>query len=463
MAYVTGCSANASSSASSSVPTSAPTPPSSSVANLAGNWQFTAASTVQAGYATLVEANIQQTGANLQANGAGQIFIAAENPSGQVVVGGNCAGTGTNQLTGSTSGNSVTFNLNEGGNTFTINGTLTNNGTSITGTYQSSGSGCIDRGTFAGALASPINGVYSGRLSFPDGNTDDTVATITETSTNIFSANVAVSGSDVGSLTLNGTVIGAGFSASGLFQGVAVEYLAYYDPTAFAIRVFEATSGSYVGILYAVGHSPTSQGAAFVQSASFTPQTTQSSFSAMFSNRVSSGDLIAVAFWWNNAQVSCAVNVSDSAGNFYTQALKTSSLDSNDWVACIYVAQNVNGGANLRVTVDNGAPFPYQFSMTALEYSGVSNVDVISTTGGTTGMAVSSGYASTHYADEVLLGVAVADFGLSAGPGFNTRFSSNYFVIEDQLLTAQGSYQATFLPTNTVQYEGWDAGMVALH
>jgi hypothetical protein len=438
-----------------------PTEP--SYASLAGSWQFTAASTAQPGYDTLLEVNLQQSGANLSANGSNQIFIVAENPSGQNVIGGNCPGNGNDSVTGTTTGTSVSFTFNEGGNLFTITGTVGSNGTTMTGTYQSSGGGCADSGTFSGTLIPSVNGTYSGQLNFPDGTTDGVTAILTESSNDSLTVNATVSGMDTGTTVLTGTVIGGGFSASGTFQGQPIAYYSYYDASLFALLVFEASSGEYVGSLYAAGHAPTENGAAFVQSANFTSQSTASSFSATFNNKVNTGDLIAIAFWWNNQQENCTVPISDSAGNIYNQVLKTSSIDSNDWVACVYIAQNVNGASNLTVTVNPGSPISYQFSLVALEYSGVANVDATSTTGGTSGMTVTSGPATTHYPNEVLLGIAVADVDVQAGSGFNSRFTSPYFCVEDELLTSTGAYQATFSTASTIPYEGWDAGMVTIH
>ena len=102
--------------------------------------------------------------------------------------------------------------------------------------------------------------------------------------------------------------------------------------------------------------------------------------------------------------------------------------------------------------------------MAILEYSNVGNFDVTSTAGGTSGMTVSSGSVATNHANELILGVAVADVNLAAGSGFNPRFcSSNYFCVEDKIVTTQGTYDANFLTLNTIQYEGWDAAMASFY
>jgi hypothetical protein len=268
VAFLVGCGTSGNPSASTGfgnplTPSTPPTQP--SYASLAGSWEFKAASTAQPGYDTLLEVNLQQSGASLSATGANQIFIVAENPSGQGVLGGNCSGNKNYAIAGTTTATSVSFTFNEGGNVFTITGTLGKDGTTMTGIYQSSGGSCTDRGAFSGTLIPSMDGTYSGQLEFPDDRTDNVSATLTESSGNSLTINATVSGMDTGTTLLTGTVIGDGFAASGTFQGQPISYYSYYDASLFALRVFEASSGEYVGSLYAAGHAPSGNGAAFVR------------------------------------------------------------------------------------------------------------------------------------------------------------------------------------------------------
>jgi hypothetical protein len=88
----------------------------------------------------------------------------------------------------------------------------------------------------------------------------------------------------------------------------------------------------------------------FVQAASFTSQATvsnpASTYTATFSNNVTSGDLIVLAFWWNYPPGSDILSVTDSAGNSYKQALVTPpGNDDNAW---IYYATEISAAARFQ-------------------------------------------------------------------------------------------------------------------
>ena len=247
-------------------------------------------------------------------------------------------------------------------------------------------------------------------------------------------------------------------------SGIAVDYLLPDGVTRQLLAAVSSASTGNVFIANRAGSTTSPGNINFVQSSSFTSQSTVSSspsstYTATFTNPVANGDLVAVAFWWNFAPGAGIVSVTDSAGNTYYPVIQTSSADSNDWAAWIYEASNVSGGSNLSITVTVSYANADQFSMAILEYSGVHNIDGTSTSGGTSGMTISSGSAATNHANELILGVAVADVNLAAGSGFNSRFSSPYFCVEDNIVSTQGTYAATFVPLDTVQDEGWDAAM----
>jgi hypothetical protein len=245
--------------------------------------------------------------------------------------------------------------------------------------------------------------------------------------------------------------------------GVAIDYLLSDGVTRQLLAGMSSGSSGNVFIANMAPSTSSSGNISFVQSSNFTSQSTVSSpaskYTATFTSPVTNGDLIAVAFWWNFAPGSSIVSVTDSAGNAYYPVIQTTSADSNDWAAWIYEASNVSGGSNLSVTVTVSYANADQFSMAALEYSNVHNIDVTSTSGGTSGMTVTSGNAATNHANELILGVGVADVNLAVGAGFNSRFTSPYFCVEDKIVTAQGTYNATFATLNTISNEGWDAAM----
>ena len=250
--------------------------------------------------------------------------------------------------------------------------------------------------------------------------------------------------------------------------GVAVDYLLSDGVTRQLLAGVSSGSSGNVFIANRAGTSPPAN-TSFVQSSNFTSQSTvsnpTSTYTATFSKPVTKGDLVAVAFWWNFAPGSSIVSVTDSAGNAYYPVKQTTSVDSNDWAGWIYAATNVTGASNLSVTVKVSYANADGFSMAILEYSNVGNLDVTSTAGGTSGVTVSSGSAATNHANELILGIAVADVGVTAGPGFNSRFVSpgGNFCVEDKLVTTKGNYDANFVTTNTIQYEGWDAAMATFY
>lgn len=192
-----------------------------------------------------------------------------------------------------------------------------------------------------------------------------------------------------------------------------------------------------------------------------------SKYSATFSNPVTSGDLIAVAFWWNYQIGASVVSVTDSAGNVYAPVLQAvESVNNSAW---IYAAKNVTGGNNLTVTVTVSYANSDQFSMAALEYSGVTTSDVTSTNSGIvtsglqSGTVVSSGSGTTTQPNELILGVGLANVSLASGSGFNSRLASGNFYVEDKFVSSIGSYDTEFVTTSTTQYEGWSAGMATFY
>lgn len=248
--------------------------------------------------------------------------------------------------------------------------------------------------------------------------------------------------------------------------GVAVDYLLSDGVTRQLLAGVSSTSSGNVFIANRAGTTPPAN-TSFVQSSNFTSQATVSNpaqtYTATFNSPVAKGDLVAVAFWWNFLPGSSIVSVTDSAGDAYYPVKQTSSVSSNDWAGWIYAASNVTGASHLSVTVKVSYANADQFSMAILEYSNVGTLDVTNTAGGTSGVTVSSGSVTTNHANELVLGIAVANVNVTAGSGFNSRFVSPYFCVEDELVTTQGNYAANFVTSNTIQNEGWDAAMATFY
>lgn len=214
------------------------------------------------------------------------------------------------------------------------------------------------------------------------------------------------------------------------------------------------------------GNPPPTPSIAVVQSANFTSQATvnnpASTYTVSFSNNVANGDLIVLIFWWSYPPGSSIMSVTDSAGNSYQQALATPP--GNNQNAWIYYATGVSGGNPLSITVVVSQSTANQFSMSALEYSGLTALDATSTNSGsmtTNSTTSSSGSAVTHNANELVVGVSLSDElnTTMAGNGFTSRFSSNFFMVEDKIVSSTGTYDAEFFLPTGCQSCAWQAGM----
>jgi len=398
------------------------------------------------------------------------------------------------------------------GNVFTVDGMMTGQGTYNNGTYTAKVNdyyytGVIYTGTVNSTyvVGSSINGsvsevgnasvAFSG-IPIPSSQftfgTPALLSNITGTWSGYLFGNIAAQVTIAANGTFTGTSQGCVFSGTitpdpsgnAFFDfalqyggspcllpnqtqtGVAVDYLLPDGVTRQLLAGVSSSTSGNVFIANRAGTSPPSN-TSFIQSSNFTSQATASNpaqtYTATFNNPVAKGDLIAVAFWWNSLPGSSIVSVTDSAGDAYYPVKQTSSVDSNDWAGWIYAASNVTGSSNLSVTVKVSYANANQFSMAILEYSNVGFLDVTGTAGGTSGATVSSGNVTTNHANELILGIAVADVNVTAGSGFNSRFVSPYFCVEDELVTAQGSYAATFVTSNSIQNEGWDAAVAAFY
>jgi len=206
----------------------------------------------------------------------------------------------------------------------------------------------------------------------------------------------------------------------------------------------------------------------FVQAANFTAQTTNSasSYTATFTNSVTAGDLIVLAFWWNYPSGAGILSVTDTGGNTYQQAVTTPA--NNNQNAWVYYSAQVTGGSNFSVTVDVSMLNTGAFSMAALEYSGLTTLDVTSSGSGnmvSNSTTSSSGSATTNYANELIVGVSLSGAlnTTMVGSGFTSRFSSDYFMVEDKTVSATGSYDAEFFLPTGCQSCTWQAGMATFH
>jgi hypothetical protein len=265
-------------------------------------------------------------------------------------------------------------------------------GSSVSGTVSETGNANV---TFSGtplagslytfgtpALLSNITGTWTGYL-FGNAVSEVTVAangTFTGSSQGCaFSGTVAPDSSGSNFFDFTITYGGSPCLLPNQTQtGVAIDYLLPDGVTRQLLAGMSSTTSGNVFIANKASSTSSSGNISFVQSSNLTWQSAAktSQYTATFTSPVKSGDLVAVAFWWNFAPGSSIVSVTDSAGNAYFPVVQTSSVDSNDWAGWIYAVPNATGVNTLSVTVTVSYANADQFSMAILEYSNAGNFDV---------------------------------------------------------------------------------------
>lgn len=241
------------------------------IPNIAGSWEFIANSSTPGSNAVGIEVALQegQTLLNGIYTPSGQVsastaqiaFVTLNATSGNIVsFGGPCPDTATpsNSLTdGSVTAFNAPFNftLTENGNIFNVTGTLAGDGQSLlNGTYSSpNGSACIDSGTITGMVVPKLSGTFVGQLTLPDGTTDSSTATLSESSGNL-TVNLVVTGTDNTSFTMTGPVTGNAFSVQGTFQGQTAHYYGYNEvvknvQSIYFVNATNSAQPAYAGTL----------------------------------------------------------------------------------------------------------------------------------------------------------------------------------------------------------------------
>jgi hypothetical protein len=191
-----------------------------------------------------------------------------------------------------------------------------------------------------------------------------------------------------------------------------------------------------------------------VQTASKAASGSASSLSLAFPAGTVAGDLIMVAFDFD--ENSTPSSVTDSQGNVFIEvgSQLTSPGGSRSRV---YYAKNIKGGPDT-VTINLSASSPW-IELYLTEYSGVDKTNPIDAQAGSSGNAgaVSSGIATTTVAGDVIYGYCVGDSACTAGSGFAARSTFNNNLTEDTTASNAGAHAATGSAT-----KGWTMQMVAL-
>lgn len=167
-----------------------------------------------------------------------------------------------------------------------------------------------------------------------------------------------------------------------------------------------------------------------------------SKVSIAFKKSQGQGNLNLVVIGWNDSGESVA-SVTDSKGNSYSIAVGPATY-SGQLSQSIYYAKNIAAGSNTITVTFKGNPSSPEIRI--FEYSGANlttPIDaVVQATGSSTTMA--AGPLTTICPNDLLF---AADIGVGtttgAGPGFTERLLVNGDGVEDEVVGAPGSYNAT--------------------
>jgi len=188
----------------------------------------------------------------------------------------------------------------------------------------------------------------------------------------------------------------------------------------------------------------------FVQSNGNFSSSSVSTLSATFSSNVTAGNLLVIAIGFVGASTTVS-SVTDTLGNTYSRAVGP-TIDTNvNYTIYTYYTTSSSTGSNT-VTVNSSASGTF-FRVLVHEYSGVNTLDVVSGATASNG-TIDSGSKTTYHADELIFGWGSSAGGtLLTGPGtgFTQRESQGSEITEDKIVSATGSYDASY-PADTTSW-----------
>ena len=215
----------------------------------------------------------------------------------------------------------------------------------------------------------------------------------------------------------------------------------------------------FVGLLILI--SATRTHASLVQTNSGTPGALVSTYSVGFSSPVTTSDLLLVAIG-TNVPTATITSVTDTLGSTFTPA---TGFVANPFMGIgeqIWMAASKGGSTDTVAVVLSQAA---NVHLIIAEYSGIAAVvDATAAAGPTSGTTADSGALSTLTPGDLLFGHVVTaslNHTFTAGTGYTLRQTTptGASAIEDQLVSATGSYHATFT-LDSADY--WICALVAL-
>jgi chitodextrinase len=188
-------------------------------------------------------------------------------------------------------------------------------------------------------------------------------------------------------------------------------------------------------------------GIAFVQGNYATPQSPQASVAVTYTAAQAVGDLNVVVVGWNDTSAQVQ-NVTDTRGNSYARAVGP-TVRPGLGTQSIYYSANVTAAAANGNTVTVTFTVAAQYAdIRIAEYRGIdpsSAVDGVAASQGT-GNTSTSGAVATTNANDLLVGANLVEKRTSGtGTGYTSRMitSPDGDILEDRVVTATGSYDAT--------------------
>ncbi len=164
------------------------------------------------------------------------------------------------------------------------------------------------------------------------------------------------------------------------------------------------------------------------------------------SQPVTTGNLILVFSHWDNQAITATVT--DNLGNTYIPVSGPINVGAIGRFQAWY-AKNINGGAQLGVTITYSARTMSISLADAAEYSGLDPTNPLNVFSSSTGTGVSQNSgaaAATNFPNETIIGL-FGYYGFAtpytAGPGFTLRNYDATSMLEDQFVSANGSYLST--------------------
>jgi hypothetical protein len=324
--------------------------------------------------------------------------------------------------------------------------TVTFNGTTATPTTWSATSIVVPvpAGAATGNVVVTVGGVASNAKTF----------TVT-TSTSPSITSLTPASGPVGTVvTIVGSNFGATKGTSSVWFNGTLATPTSWSATSIVVPVPTGATTGNVGVTVGAVASngqmftvTTPAAISFVQQNYATPQSPTASVAVPFAAVQTAANLNVVVVGWNDA-TRTVQSVADSKGNAYIRAVGP-TIVTGSLTQSIYYAKNIvaaAAGANtVTVTFSGTAAYP---DVRVAEYRGLDPVNPLdgAVAGTGTSLTSDSGALTTTTANDLLVGAnTVTAHTTAAGTGYTSRVitSPDGDILEDRVVTATGSYNAT--------------------